>query len=166
MRRIGGDHQTGLLTQLATQSRQPVFAGFDAAAWGCPDGRRLRRSRRVRKVEPAEQDAVALIKDDRADAASQLRRHGVSDLPVRRMPIDTAADQPAFRTVERGMTGVSRPDPTAVPGRVGSVTRCARRSGAAASEHAASPEDEGTAQEEDRTGVPAEQPAQDRRVAE
>ena len=41
VRWVGGDRQTGLLTQFTTQGRQPVLAGFDAAAWGRPDGRRL-----------------------------------------------------------------------------------------------------------------------------
>src|SRR4051794_21604376 len=80
----GGDRQTGLLTQLTAQSRQRVLAGFDATAWGRPNGLRLLRHRRVRKVQPAEQDAVVVIKDDRADGAAQVRRHGMSDAAARR----------------------------------------------------------------------------------
>jgi hypothetical protein len=42
----------------------------------------------VRKVEPAEQDAVVLVEDDRADGAPQVRRHGAA---ARRIVIGTAA---------------------------------------------------------------------------
>jgi len=41
--------------------------------------------------EPAQQDAVVRIEDDRSDGATQVRRHGMSDVAVGPM-IDTSGD--------------------------------------------------------------------------
>src|SRR5262245_46749770 len=92
VQRVGGDRQTGLRAKLTAQGSQRVLAEFDAAAWSCPHGFRLARHRRVREDEPAEQDSIVLVQNDRAHGGTQVRRHGVSDAVAGRTVIGTAAD--------------------------------------------------------------------------
>jgi hypothetical protein len=72
VRRIGGGDQAGLLSQLAAQRGQRILTRLYAAAGSSPDGLDVRRDRRVGEDEPAQQDVVVLVEDDRADRSPKI----------------------------------------------------------------------------------------------
>jgi hypothetical protein len=76
VRRIDGSDQAGFLSQLTAQRGQPVLTWFYAATWSGPDGLRPARDGRVGENEPAQQDTVVFVQDDRASGGSKVQRHG------------------------------------------------------------------------------------------
>ena len=85
MRRIASNDQPRLLPKLTPQRRQPILPSLDAATWSRPHSRRPPRHRRMWKDEPAQQNSIILIKEDRASRTAQVQLHG-STLGRRQRP--------------------------------------------------------------------------------